>query len=402
MKRRQLLIIALASLLAKSLWFSASAVVPQLTAAWQLDSGQQAWLTMSVQLGFVVGAAVSALSNLADRYDPRHVFAASCLLAAAANLAIAGLEPAFVWVLCLRGLTGAAIAGVYPTGMKLVTTWYNRDRGFGVGVLIAALTFGSALPHLLNAAAWRGAAGMPPWPAVLQTTSGFGFLAAILAVALMKCGPFAPPRAKFDFGYAARLFRDAPLRLANFGYLGHMWELYAMWTWVPLFLLASYQAAGLNLALARLAGFGVVAVGAVGCVIAGKLADRHGRTTVTMVCLAGSGSCCLVAGFCFEQPLVLTLVCLLWGLTVVADSGQFSAAVSELADRSYIGTALTVQTGCGFLLTAVSIRIIPLLMELLGWRYVFLVLAVGPLFGIVSMARLRLRPESLRLASGRR
>ena len=401
-KRRQLLLIALASLGAKTLWFSASAVVPQLTEAWRLDGGAQAWLTLSVQLGFVVGAFISASLNLPDRYDPHHVFAFSCALAAMANLALPLLEPPLSVVLWLRGLTGAALAGVYPTGMKLVTTWYERDRGFGVGVLIAALTAGAAAPHLINAVPLGGAGGMPAWQSVLKLTSLLGFVAAAIALGPIRCGPYSASRAPFDWRYLVRIFRDRPLRLVNFGYLGHMWELYAMWPWAPLFLLASYQAAGFSPVAGRLAGFATVAIGSIGCVVAGRLGDRYGRSRVTALCLAISGSCCLIVGFFFATPLVLTAVALCWGLTVVADSGQFSAAASELADPRYVGTVLTVQTGVGFLLTMVSIRLVPSLVDLLGWRYVFMVLAIGPLIGIVSMLRLRRLPAAVKMAGGNR
>lgn len=401
-KWRNLSLLAIAELLAMTLWFSATAVIPQLTAEWRLSQDQVSWLTMSVQLGFVFGALGSALLNLPDRMPLSRLIARSALLAVAASAAIPLLDPGPWPTIALRFITGMALAGVYPPGMKLVATWSVRDRGLGIGILVGALTLGSAAPHLLNAVPLFGDAGMPPWRTVLIATSLMALVAAALAGWCVRSGPHLSASAPFDWRSATSALRYRPTRLANFGYLGHMWELYAMWTWVPLFLLVSYERAGWSPEAARLAGFGVVGVGAVGSVAAGALADRLGRTLVTSASMIVSGACALVAGLFFDQPMVLTGLCLLWGLAVVADSAQFSAAVSELADARYVGTALTVQTCMGFLLTMISIRVVPPLTELVGWPWAFATLALGPAFGTVSMLRLRGLPEARNMASGNR
>jgi MFS family permease len=397
-KWRNVSLLALAALLGMSVWFSASAVVPQLTLEWKLSGALQSWLTTSVQIGFVAGALLSALLTLSDRLPAQRLLAVSALAAAAFNAAIPllGLEPGPALV--CRFLTGFALAGVYPPGMKLVASWCREDRGLGIGLLVGAITLGTAVPHFLNAAP----GGMPPWRNVLLLTSGMAVVAALIGAFLVKPGPHLGKSPPFDWRAAVRVLADRPARLANYGYLGHMWELYAMWAWVPICLLASYQEAGWSPRAARLAGAVAISAGGLGSLLAGKLADRLGRTRITVVSLAASGACALAAGFVFHHPALLTLLCVVWGFAVVADSAQFSAAVSELADPRYVGTALTVQTSLGFLLTTVTLRIIPPLRDLLGWERAFALLALGPAFGIWSMLRLRRLPEAERMAGGRR
>jgi len=397
-KKRVFAFLALTEFLGMSVWFSASAVVPALAAAWNLGASGQAWLTMSVQLGFVVGALASAVLNLADRIPGRWLFAMSSLLAGGATLLIPTAGGSFLPALILRFLTGVFLAGVYPVGMKIMATWTREDRGAGVGLLVGALTLGSAAPHLLKVLG-----GIGDWKPVLLLSGALAIAGGLLAATLIREGPYRTAAPEFDWKYTAGIWRNKEIALANLGYFGHMWELYAAWTWAPVFLVASFRGSGVDERWASLAGFAFIAAGSAGSLVAGRLADRLGRTAVTSAAMAASGLSCLSAGLFFGgNPWLLSAVCLVWGFAVVADSAQFSAGVSELCPAERTGTALTLQTSLGFLLTLVTIRLVPTFERLVTWRWAFAFLALGPAAGIWAMLRLRRLPASAKMASGRR
>ena len=371
-------------------WFSASAVSPTLARLWALSPGATAWLTISVQVGFVVGALVSAMLILADRLSARRLIAGSAVLAAAATLGVA-LAPGVRVAIACRMLTGAALAGVYPPGMKIAAGWFKEGRGLAIGILVGAVTLGSASPHLV-----RWAVSPDAWRVVLVVAAVSAIAGGLLILFIPHDGPFAAPSPPFSLAAAPRILKDRAVALANLGYLGHMWELYAMWTWMAVFVAASEHArrgADADVAgLAALVTFAVVGSGAIGCWLGGKYGDRWGRSVVTSVAMLVSGSCALTVGLVYGGQLLLLLpVLLVWGVSVVADSAQFSAAVSELAPREYVGTALTLQTSLGFLLTCATIYLLPTVAAAIGWRWSMSVLAIGPALGIWAMLTLRRR-----------
>ncbi|HEV3470676.1 MAG TPA: MFS transporter [Pyrinomonadaceae bacterium] len=394
---RALALLGAAELLAMSLWFSASAVVPALRAEWRLTEGEAGWLTTAVQLGFVAGTLLSALLNLPDVLSARKLFTLCAVAGAATNACFGLLAESFAVGVLLRFLVGFFLAGVYPPGMKVMATWFRRGRGTALGVLVGALTLGKAAPYLFNAV------GSADWRVNVLAASASAVAGGLVVLLFVGDGPHATAAAKFDIRQVARVFSNRGVRLANFGYFGHMWELYAMWTWAPVMIRASLAERGAPASLAEAAVFLVIGAGAAGCVAAGLWADRAGRTAVTSVAMCVSGACCVLVGFLYgAHPALLLGVAALWGASVVADSAQFSTCVTELGDPRYMGTALTVQTCCGFLLTTASIHLVPVLAEAVGWRYAFAALAPGPLLGTLAMLRLRALPEASKIAGGRK
>lgn len=399
----QLVILATCVLLALVPWFSASSVAPLIADEWAIGALDTALLTVAVQVGFAIGAVLLAFSGAADVVPAHRLMAGGALLAAGANAAFALVAVDLATAVPLRALSGVGIAAVYPVAMKVLTGWFRDHRGLAVGVLIGAITLGSAMPHGLRAA---GALAGLDWRLVVLTASLFSLISAVVAWYGVREGPFAVPAARLSLRMARAALAEPSVRLANLGYLGHMWELYAMWTWVPAFIAASLAVSGdVSATASSSVAFLVVAAGAIGCIAAGALADRLGRTTLTIAAMALSGSSAIAAGLLFGGPTAVVLVVLVvWGVTVVADSAQFSTAVSELAPPGTAGSALALQTAAGFLLTGVTIMGVGLLDPGTGssWALAFTILALGPLVGIWAMWRLRLRPDAVRMAGGRR
>jgi MFS family permease len=396
---RALTVLAVAELLAMTTWFSASAVLPVLVARWSLSASAGAWLTIAVQLGFVTGALVSATLNLADLIAPRRLFMVGAVGAATANvLLLHATGP--LHAIPLRFATGFFLAGVYPPALKSMATWFRRGRGIALGVLVGALTLGSAVPHLV-----KGLGGVDSH-IVVVTTSALTLIGGLVAILAGREGPYPFPPAVFDPRQAARALADRGVRLATLGYFGHMWELYAMWAWFGVFFAAALETRGTPTfdaeRLAGYAAFAVIGAGAIGCALGGWLGDRWGRTLTTAAAMSISGLCALTIGALEGvAPVIVLAVGLVWGTAVVADSAQFSAMVTEVADQRYVGTALTLQLAIGFTLTITTIWLVPLIVRAAGWWAAFAILAPGPAAGVIAMLRLRASPAAARIAGGR-
>src|SRR5688572_9661652 len=389
---RILALLSAAELLGMSLWFAASAVSGQIAERWSLDAGQIGWLTTIVQLGFVVGTAFSAMLNLADIVESRKLFAASAIAGAIVNALLLGAST-YAIALTLRFLTGFFLAGVYPPAMKMIATWFKNQRGLAIGTIVGALTVGKATPYLVHAIPDVGVAS------VIVTASGGALIAGLLVATGYSDGPYPFAPRPFSWGLVATVGRVREWRLATAGYLGHMFELYAFWTWIPAFLAASAAASNPGLessGIVSLVAFLTIAVGGAGCVWGGLYADRAGREKLVTIALAASGTCSLLVGFLFGASLwILAPLALVWGFFVIADSAQFSALVTESVPGHAVGTALTVQTSLGFLLTLATFQAVSMLAGRVGWQWAFAILALGPAAGIAAIrALVRLKRES--------
>ncbi|MGI9401490.1 MAG: MFS transporter [Rhizobiaceae bacterium] len=398
-KWRVLAVTSIAVILTLTTWFSATAVMPELIRAYSLRPVESAWLTNGVQLGFVVGALASSLLSIGDIFRTTTLMCFAALIAGTANSMLL-LDLTATGAILIRFLTGVSLALVYPPAMKFIATWFQTGRGLAMGVMVGALTLGSALPHLI-----RSIGANFDWRLVISASSVGCFLAAVIFYFALREGPYPFAKTEVDPRQIGKIIRNRPVMLANIGYFGHMWELYALWGWILAFGAAAFSSAGYgSAAAASFLAFAVIALGAPSSVVAGWFADRIGRCYTTALCMAISGTCALLIGFAFGGPVwIVILIATIWGLTVVGDSAQFTAAVTELSDQSLVGSALAFQMGIGFLITVFTVWFVPYLAEVFGsWRWSFAVLAPGPAIGVWAMLRLRQLPESTKIANGRR
>lgn len=388
---------ACAVVLSLTTWFSATAIAPELTAYFMLTENQMAWLTNGVQVGFVVGAMLSSFFALADIWPILRIMTLASLVAGLANFSII-MVSSFETLLLARFITGMALAMVYPVAMKFIATWFRAKRGIAMGTMVGALTLGSATPHL-----FRGLEMGSQWTFVVSFSSLSCIVAALIFGFILKEGPHEFPRMRVNIKQIGAVLKNRSVMLANFGYFGHMWELYAMWGWFLAYVIAA-QEAGLNVANASVVVFIIIALGAPSCIVAGWLSDRIGRCATTAIAMTGSGLSALAMGFAFAGPtwLFMTFACI-WGITVIADSAQFSAAVSELSDPNFVGSALAFQMGVGFAITMITVWLVPNMAGWLGsWQWGFVALAIGPFIGVIAMLKLKSHPDAIKMAGGLR
>lgn len=382
-RQRQLVVLAIALVFAMSPWFSTAAVLGELRSRWELSQAEASWLTIIVQLGFVVGAIVSATTNLADRIAPRRLILLGALGAAAAN-ALVVVGDSFAVAIVGRGLTGAFLAAVYPPALKAMSSWFRTGRGLALGVMIGALTLGSALPHLINAL------GGFAWRPTLLLVSAITITGGLIADRLGADGPHAVAAASLDPSQIRSIVANREFRLASLGYFGHMWELYAMWAWIAAF----YGDVFSSSRVASAAAFAAIGAGAAGSVYAGVVSDRRTRPEAAAQAMRWSASSAVVTGFLVDAPGPIILgIGIVWGFWVVADSAQFSTIVTEVTDPRSVGTALTLQLAAGFVLTVFTVFLVPLVRDAHGWGWAFLLLAPGPMLGVWAMHALRNEPE---------
>lgn len=398
-RSRTLIFVSAATFFTLSVWFSTNAISGALEVEKSINESAIAILTIAVQLGFVFGTLLIAITNLSDLIRARTLFAVCAGLAAITNLLVIPIDstPALI---AARFATGAFLGGVYPPAMKVISGWYTKGRGFALGTMVGALTIGSGSPHLLRSVFSEN------WQAVIVGSSILAITGGLILKFIVTDGPHDVNGAKFNPRYLLGALTERGPRLALTGYLGHQWELYAMWAWIGSFMLyvvGEKSLIGDSLDLASGLTFLVFAIGAVACSYAGAWSEKIGRTAVTSIAMIISGSVAAFIGFIpTEFTVLIVILAMIWGASIIADSAQFSTAMTELSDPAYRGTMLTFQTGIGFALTAVSIWLLPIVKDSSGWGWAFAMLALGPVVGTAAMLRLRSLPEASKLAAGKR
>ncbi|NIM27660.1 MAG: MFS transporter [Gammaproteobacteria bacterium] len=379
--RRILPAIIFSQFTATSLWFAGNAVLPDLQRLWQLSADALGYMTSSVQIGFISGTLVFAVMAISDRFSPRRIFLACSLAGALCNASVYLLADGLGSLMLFRFLTGFFLAGIYPIGMKIAAGWYQQGLGRALGYLVGALVLGTAFPHLL-----ASIGKSLPWTGVVVSVSAIAAFGGLLMYALVPDGPYLRHGAKFDPGALRLIFQSRKLRSSAFGYFGHMWELYAFWAFVPV-ILASHVGTGMVVSInIPLWAFIIIGVGSIGCAAGGLLAVRFGSARIASAQLALSGICCLISPLLFAAPTAAFLVFLvIWGITVAGDSPQFSALNALNAPESLVGSALTIVNCIGFSITVVSIQLLSYVAHFIDTRWLFVLLALGPIAGLSAM-----------------
>ena len=375
-------IIVIAQFCCTSLWFAGNAIMSNLVEAFQLPQGALGHLTSAVQIGFIIGTLIFALLTIADRYSPSKVFFISAILGEFFNLGVIMAGNTLFSLMVFRLLTGFFLAGIYPVGMKIAADYFNKGLGKSLGFLVGALVLGTAFPHLL-----KDFAGELPWHYILIFTSSIAVAGGFLILIFVPNGPFRRRSHKPDITATIRVFKNEKFRAVAFGYFGHMWELYAFWAFVPI-ILATYIKLhpGNNLNI-PFWSFLIIGLGGLACVIGGYLSESYGTKKIAASALALSGLCCLLSPLIFiiGSQISLLLFLIFWGLVVIADSPLFSTLVAQNTSPETKGTALTIVNSIGFAITIVSIQLLNYLYTVVNPNYVFLILAIGPVLGLIAL-----------------
>jgi len=376
-------LIVLSQFAGTSLWFVGNAILPDIQRSLNIQTNAPGDITSVVQLGFIAGTLIFAIFSIADRVTSAKVFFVSSLIAALSNVSIIWFAKNMADLYVLRFLTGFFLAGIYPVGMKIASDWYEKNLGKALGFLVGALVLGTAFPHLLRSSLYA-----LPWRQVLVYTSAFAFTGGLLILLFVGEGPYRKPATRFQFSVILQIFRSADFRAAAFGYFGHMWELYTLWAFIP-YIFSFYNSSSHQAMNVPLWSFIIIAAGGVGCIAGGYISQKAGSSRVAFFALLISGLCSLCSFAFFHLPIVIFIpAVILWGITVAADSPQFSTLVAKTAIPEYKGTALTIVTCIGFAITIVSIQFITRLENWLKIDSLFVLLAPGPLIGLLFLFRL--------------
>jgi len=377
-------IIIYAQFAGTSLWFAGNAIIPDLQQSWTLPEHSTSYVTSAVQLGFIVGTLVFAYLALADRFSPRKVFFSCSIIAAISNSALLVAPEEITALLILRFITGFFLAGIYPVGMKIAASWYEQGLGRALGYLVGALVLGTAFPHLI-----RSLGAEIPWQQVILGVSLVAVSGGLLLLLLVPDGPFLPKGSPFNAQVLGLIFRSKKFRASALGYFGHMWELYTLWAFIPLFLLG-YSIQSDELINIPLWSFITIGVGFIGCAVGGLMSVKLGSVKVASIQLLISGVCCVLSPFLFEAEWsIFMLFILIWGVTVIGDSPQLSTLIAQNAPREYVGSALTIVNSIGFLVTVVSIQLTASLLLIVGVQYIFWLLIPGPVLGWFALRSIR-------------
>lgn len=381
--KRVLPVIVFSQFAVTSLWFAGNAIITDLQSAMNVGIDDTGIVTSAIQLGFISGTLIFALLSLSDRYSPKKIFFICSILGSVSNLLIYFIANSLSSLLVLRFITGFLLTGIYPIGMKIAAGWYKDKLGNAIGFLVGSLVLGTAFPHLI-----KSFGGSLPWEQVIFVVSGFAMVGGSLMYFAVDDGPFISSGTKFNPMTIITIFKYKELRSSALGYFGHMWELYTFWALIPVILLCYLKSNHMEMNISFWS-FVIIASGSIGCIVGGAISKKSGSAKVAFTQLAISGICCLVSPIMFNTPEPIFLTYLIfWGIAVVGDSPQYSAIIANAAPKELVGSGLTLVNSIGFAITILSLWFVYQFLDMIDISYALMILAIGPLLGIISMRSL--------------